>query len=233
MKIFKSIKWRLQIWYGLILLLVLAGFGFTAYQLARNQQFGRIDDELHRRVGVLAGALHHPPPHRREMDFDRPPPDQSGRFPNDDLPPPTEGRPLPAFHLPPESAHFFDADDPHDFYFRITHLGRDGKTVIANSTNFPGPYIIMRSSTEPVNDIPSSQFPPGPPKPLAVETFDHYRETAEMLPSGEFIQVGCSITPELHELKITALRLTVFGGVILLFGLVGGWWLRSSLFCWC
>jgi two-component system, OmpR family, sensor kinase len=39
------------------------------------------------------------------------------------------------------------------------------------------------------------------------------------------IQVGCSITPELHELKITALSLTVFGGVILLFGLVGGWWL--------
>jgi len=33
MKIFKSIKWRLQIWYGLILVVVLTGFGFTAYQL--------------------------------------------------------------------------------------------------------------------------------------------------------------------------------------------------------
>ena len=36
MKIFKSIKWRLQIWYGLILVVVLAGFGFTAYQLERG-----------------------------------------------------------------------------------------------------------------------------------------------------------------------------------------------------
>ena len=36
MKIFKSIKWRLQIWYGLILVAVLAGFGFTAYQLERR-----------------------------------------------------------------------------------------------------------------------------------------------------------------------------------------------------
>ena len=58
MKIFKSIKWRLQIWYGLILVVVLAGFGFTAYQLERGRMFGRIDDELHRRFNVLAQALH-------------------------------------------------------------------------------------------------------------------------------------------------------------------------------
>src|ERR1017187_9051290 len=61
MKVFKSIKWRLQIWYGLILVVVLAGFGFTAYQLERGRLLGRIDDELHRRVGILANALHRPP----------------------------------------------------------------------------------------------------------------------------------------------------------------------------
>ncbi len=57
MKIFKSIKWRLQLWYGLILLAVLAGFGFTAGQLEWGRQMRRIDDELHRRVGVLANAF--------------------------------------------------------------------------------------------------------------------------------------------------------------------------------
>ncbi len=52
--IFKSIKWRLQIWYGLILVVVLAGFGLTAYQLEpQPASSGRIDDELHRRFGVL------------------------------------------------------------------------------------------------------------------------------------------------------------------------------------
>ena len=61
MMIFKSIKWRLQIWYGLILVVVLAGFGFTAYQLERGRTLGRIDDELHRRFNVLAQALHRPP----------------------------------------------------------------------------------------------------------------------------------------------------------------------------
>ena len=58
-------------------------------------------------------------------------------------------------------------------------------------------------------------------------TFDNYRETANMLPSGEMILVGCSIVPELKELRRTALNLTAVGGLILLVGLTGGWWLVS------
>src|SRR5664279_1360471 len=80
----KSIKWRLQIWYGLILVVVLAGFGFTAYQLERGRQLGRIDQELHRRVGMLVQQLHRPPrgqqPGRPPMG--RPPPE----FSNEDMP---------------------------------------------------------------------------------------------------------------------------------------------------
>src|ERR1019366_8766730 len=80
----KSIKWRLQLWYGLILVAVLVGFGVTAYQLERNRQFRRIDDELHRRFNALAEAIHRPPhgPISGRPPFD----DQSGRppgqFPN-------------------------------------------------------------------------------------------------------------------------------------------------------
>src|SRR5438093_13540221 len=58
--VLKSIRWRLQIWYGLILIGVLAGFGLTAYQLQRGKQFRRIDEELQRRVGELANALRAP-----------------------------------------------------------------------------------------------------------------------------------------------------------------------------
>ena len=58
-------------------------------------------------------------------------------------------------------------------------------------------------------------------------TFDNYRETLNMLPSGEMILVGCSIAPELKELRRTALNLTAVGGLILLVGLTGGWWLVS------
>lgn len=49
----------------------------------------------------------------------------------------------------------------------------------------------------------------------------------DFLPSGEFIEVGCSIAPELKELHRTALNLTLVGGLILLIGLVGGGWLVS------
>ena len=125
MKIFKSIKWRLQIWYGLILVVVLAGFGFTAYQLERNRQFRRIDDELHRRVGVLAKRCI---ARRRagRMQTDRL---STVRRPDqipDDGPPRTKSVAPPVeFHLPPEAAHLFDTNDPHDFYFIIE--SRDGR----------------------------------------------------------------------------------------------------------
>ena len=38
------------------------------------------------------------------------------------------------------------------------------------------------------------------------------------------IEVGCSITTELDDLRADALMLTLIGGVILLVGLTGGWW---------
>src|SRR5580692_9182851 len=97
MKIFKSIKWRLQIWYGLILVAVLAALGITAYQLERNLQFNRIDGELNRRFAPIANALQGRPHGPRRPPFDRPPPDQM----SDDMPPPEDSQPR-EFHLPPQ-----------------------------------------------------------------------------------------------------------------------------------
>jgi heavy metal sensor kinase len=54
-----------------------------------------------------------------------------------------------------------------------------------------------------------------------------YREIKNVLPSDVEISVGCSIAPELKELRLTALKLAGFGGVILSFGLAGGWWFVS------
>jgi hypothetical protein len=111
---------------------VLAGFGFTAYELERGRQLRRIDDELQRRIGVLGNALHRPPPRRRdegEQPFDRPPP---GQFQNDG-PPGQNFRPPAEFHLPEQDVHFFDTSDPHSFYFSIT--SREDK-LIAHSDNF-------------------------------------------------------------------------------------------------
>ena len=236
MKIFKSIKWRMQIWYGLILVVVLAGFGVTAYQLERNRQFRQIDDELHRRFDVLVNALHRPPPRRQakgQQPFDRPPPDQNFDSPprdqfSDGEPPILEkNRPLPEFHLPAENAHFFDASDPHGFYFTIDSISVYGDKEIARSANFPSlPEPAV--TTEPLRSVNIfSPFPSDNIKLKSARTFDNYREIQEVLPSSERIQVGCSIIPELKELHRTALNLFAVGGVILLVGIAGGWWLVS------
>jgi heavy metal sensor kinase len=217
MNIFNSIKWRLQLWYGLILVAVLVGFGVTAYQLEHNRQFRRIDDELHRRIGILGAALHRGPPRRgpgaEDMRFDRPPPDQ---MPEDG--PPGQGfRPPPRFELAPENAHFFDASDPHDFYFVI--IGRDGHEI-ASSTNQPA-----GASNPGMNESTQISGPAGLPRQPF--TFGNFREAGDLLPSGERIRVGCSISPELNELQRAALNLLGIGGLILLVGLAGGWWMVS------
>src|SRR5882672_7083460 len=138
MKIFKSIKWRLQLWYGLILVVVLAGFGFTAYQLDRNRQFRHMDDEIHKRIGILANNLHRPPPRQGNGDdqFSNRPPRQD-QFP-DDGPPQFQRRP-PVFHLAPENAGLFDTNDINGFFFKITRAVENGRTIIAQSDNYPRP----------------------------------------------------------------------------------------------
>jgi len=57
MKFFHSIRWRLQLWHGLLLALVLSGFGFTAWRLQRENQMGRVDHELEQRMGLVEGSM--------------------------------------------------------------------------------------------------------------------------------------------------------------------------------
>ena len=204
MKIFKSIKWRLQIWYGLILVAVLAALGITAYQLQRQELFGRIDSELQHRFSAVADALHGHPPGPGQPPFDRPPPDGMP----DDMSPPDSPGPR-EFRLPPQTLALFDSSDPHNFYYAI--FGRDGDNL-ACSTNAPtqlsGQFLLRN-----IYDL------------YAGQRRQHFVEHS--LPSGEVIWVGCSIAPELHELNVTALKLAGVGGIILFFGLAGGWWISS------
>ncbi len=60
MKPFRSLRWRLQFWYGVVLLAVLAGFGVTAYEYQRIELWRRTDEELERRAGAWARRLQNP-----------------------------------------------------------------------------------------------------------------------------------------------------------------------------
>jgi len=231
-----SIRWRLQIWYGLILLALLAGFGATAFQLWRGSTYRRVDDELQRRVNDLSQLFRPPQPFRNrgfegppgQRPFNRPPEDQSpdgpprGRDFNFDSSAPRE------FHLPPQMAWLFDETDTNAFYYVIWR--RDG-SELARSSNAPAGAGTLPASTIRVREQTRNQPPDapgirrGPPAPLPPVMSGKFREIEMFM--GERILVGRSIARQMADLRTIALELSAVGAGILLLGLVGGWWLAS------
>ena len=69
MKFFHSIRWRLQLWYGVLLAALLAGFGFTAYRLESSRQIRRIDEELQQRLPILVDSQRPVPGDRERREF--------------------------------------------------------------------------------------------------------------------------------------------------------------------
>lgn len=219
-RFFTSIRWRLQIWYGLILVAVLAGFGLTAFELERGRVFRRVDDELQRRASFLATALRQPPRNRGQGGpREGPAPEESPRGgPEFSDPPPRQGPGMPrVFHLAPQQAGMFDESDTNGFYYVMWR--RDG-TELARSTNVPAGLSI------PVREGPPTPRGAGP-APQVPRFRGRFRESLIFTPPGEIILVGHSIVSELGELQHTALRLSGIGAAILLLGMLGGWWLVS------
>ena len=245
MNVFNSIRARLQVWYGLIMLALIAGFGFTAYELERAHIFRRVDDELQPRAGFLQVALRQPPRNRRQTgrevrrqldgmpadDEDGPPPPGEGPPPPDDGPPPDQPLneqaltdapsmqmpPMPIkLHLQPQRSGLFDESDTNGFYFAVWR--RDDREL-AHSAN------VAASLTMPARV--SLNLKPGDPPRQDVRQRGIYREFVIRTPPGEVIVVGRSIAAELSELHHAAFGLTGVGAVILLLGIAGGWWTVS------
>jgi two-component system, OmpR family, sensor kinase len=103
MKFLHSIRWQLQFWHGLLLAIVLAGFGFTAWRLQRATQLQRVDQELEQRVSVIAGAM------RRGGGV-------PGRPPQDRPPRPPEP---PELRLSAHDLILFDGASGVGFYYAV------------------------------------------------------------------------------------------------------------------
>jgi two-component system, OmpR family, sensor kinase len=236
-----SIRWRLQIWYGLILVAVLAGFGATAFQLERGPVYRPVDDELQRRADALRQLFRQPPRDRGpegprqgppgEPGFDGPPADPRPEGPRRrDFNGDPQGQ--RDFHLPPMQARLFDETDTNGFYYVIW---RPDGTELAHSTNAPAlvrkaepmPMKSDRVAANPINNVTGPPELRGPPRPQPPQMNGIFRESTLLMPRGEKILVGRSIAPQLHELRSMALVLTGVGAGILLLGLLGGWWLAA------
>jgi signal transduction histidine kinase len=236
----KSIRWRLQLWVAFLLVCVLSGFGVTVYQLQRLHQLNQIDEELGRRVAALSGAVRGsslPPPFERGPGgpsfgprADGPPPDPGPGGPshgsglrNEPSPPPSSrlqpgppdegwGGPFRSRErqLSSEAIGLFEAAGTNNFY--LAAWSRDG-TLLKRSTNAP-------------NKLPR-------PEPLVADTRPHTRtrnadrEAFHFTEFGDCILAGCSLTAYASAMhRFTGLLLAV-GGVVLAFGLGGGWWLTG------
>lgn len=108
MRYFNSIRWRLQLWYGALLLAVLVGFGITVFQMEKNRQMQRLDADLRDRLPIL-------------VDSQRPGAlwDRRGR----------------RFHLHPEDGVWFDQARNGSVYY-VVWL-HDSATPVTYSTSAP------------------------------------------------------------------------------------------------
>jgi len=234
-----SIRWRMQLWLAFLLVVILSGFGFTAFQLHRVNRYREIDAELERRVVALAADVSgrprqnpppSPPPKRSPDDdnffrdlFNEPPrrgtnEDGSTR----DLPPPKpperrkksdgpmERGGFREIRLSGQSRSLFDEQDSSSFYFYI--WSRDG-TLLKNSTNAPVGVIVPSRAEGSAS--------------IHVRNTDDLREAFHFTEMGECVLTGRNITDDIKAMNRFAWRLCGVGAVVLALGLGGGWLLTS------
>ena len=203
MKCFRSIRWRLQLWHGLLLVTVLAGFGITAWQLQRANQLSRVDHDLEQRMGIIAGMMRPnnnvPPDRPRQRGL--PPAER----PPSDTPPPG----APNLRLSARELSLFEGVPGQEFYYMVWLRGGQQGIV---------------STLAPSNAARPERMP-GPP---AFRSRGTLRECYHFAPSGECVLVGRDIRGELADIRRIAWLLVGVGGAVFLFGLIGGWWVSAS-----
>jgi heavy metal sensor kinase len=230
----KSIRLRLQLWLAFLLLVVLSGFGFTAYQLYRGGQLNAIDAQLVRRVGALGVDVRSGPGGRRGP-FGGPrehgPPFEDRGFRDHRMPPDGEGfrkGPPPGFpqdgefhgppgllatreiHLSARAQNLFDETETNSFYFAV--WSPPGH-VLKQSTNAP------LSLARPVR--------PGRETTVQFHTHNGLREAFQYTEIGDCILVGRAIADYHAANQRFALLLLAAGAGVLFVGLGGGWVLTS------
>jgi two-component system, OmpR family, sensor kinase len=230
---FNSIRWRLQLWHGLLLIFVLTGFGLTAYHFERGNRLRRVDQELQHRLSVLMGAMRRgsdipgrvPVPRERlrapeRLPGEEPPPRAMERsFPDEPLRRPGPG--LPSEPLFPQP---FFPQPPREL--RLTAQ----ETMLFESALRPFYYAVWLRNGNVLERSDGAGEVPRPSRRTELNPFrmrGTYRELVHFNPPGECILVGVDIAADLAEIRQLAWLLLGAGGSVLLLGLAGGWWLAS------
>lgn len=207
-----SIRWRMQLWHGALLALVLAGFTITAWRLQWNDEMRRVDTELQQQVQTMLGIMHgspNRPPHRRGENPFLPP-----LFDDDDRPP----RP-PGMRTPEDLYDWATQTGTASRYYKIwtgpEQRVEDAAGLLAESVSIP-------------EDLPASEL-----TPLTRDNFVRGRQAREVIETAQrqtILLAGRTLEPELEESRRLAWKLTALGtGVWLLAFFGGGWLTRRAL----
>jgi len=228
-KFYQSIRWRMQLWHGLVLLVVLVAFGATACWFVRGEQMDRVDQELRRRLALLSGLggprggpgarPQGPGPGGQELSPDA----GAGRGPN---------RGVPAFRLPQGQRGLFEGSERGFYYYVIWDA--DGNVTARSDT---APEIVPPPQ---LSDFPELSLPRArlrgdmPPEERGRFGLPRVRgvlhERVGIAMGGERAVVGHSLEPENAELRRLALWFATAGGGVLRLGLlVGGWFSGRSI----
>ncbi|MGP0064412.1 MAG: sensor histidine kinase [Isosphaeraceae bacterium] len=152
---FRSLRWRLQAWHALILLLVVAGFGGVLYAEMRRSRFDEIDAELLSAARVLEGVLRALPPAGLDPESDRPPHPRRRLPPRPDGPPgnrparPEETGPI-GFALPPPGGPGFPGGPPPGRMHPPRDPGPPGQHLMPTHATriVPRPFSLPNSLME-------------------------------------------------------------------------------------
>ena len=216
MKFYQSIRWRLQLWMGLILATVLVGFGSAVYQLEKRHRYEQIDKDLAKRLAVVRDAVMGRP-------GGRPPRQGPGR-----------GRPrmdAKEFEWPhPPVAHNDPPGGPGGWETRTITLDEQSEQLFTKDAGF---YFVAWSRLGNVvcqsdhlrDDLQAPEAKKGSLKHS--RTVGEYRELYQITDRDESMLVGMSTTLVDSAMQRLALGLIGAGSGVLLLGLGGGWWLAS------
>lgn len=202
----QSIRWRIQVWHGLILFIAIAAFCGAAYQLAWLDQLRRLDRELQDMDRILIQSA-------LQTDKEAPVENSDNESSNK----------LPLhqkFLIALEKGNFrfatdltadFNQESPGYFYYAFAGNQED---ILLQSSNVPATLHFLSLPTGEMNH----EF----------RTNGHFRESAHTSTYGLRSIVGRDMTPELEEMRRFAWSLGGSGFALWIFGLLGGWWLAGK-----
>ncbi|WPJ96359.1 HAMP domain-containing sensor histidine kinase [Coraliomargarita algicola] len=202
---FQSIRWRIQVWHGLILFIAIAAFCVTAYQLAWLNQSRRIDREIQRHERQLFKSL----TEANESYFSE---RNNG---NKRIPFPEELYQIfetGKIQLPEEALNEFSGNASGYYYFAFANA--DGELLL-KSENAPDQLNFL-----PLPDEVGMQE--------EFRTLGNLRESAHSFNFGFRIIIGHDIQSELEEKHRFGWSLGASGCGLWLIGLLGGWWLAGK-----